>query len=248
MHFIIKTKIMKKTFLLFTISFLVFSCKKVSKETIVANIKGIPNGRQVILKRQGEKGKIINIDTTTVKDGKFSFAFHPKEPMVVGIFIDSIRQGIFPLIDTKDVIYIEADKDSLLKATIKGSKLNDDLTALRKFRDEHTAKIMSKSAEFGKAQKEKDTVTLNKLNAEARKVQKIIAANEWKYIKTHNDSYVTPMILGSFLRDPMYKDSVKIVFDNLSDRVKNSSLAKGLREYFERQNKKPKVEAPKTSK
>ena len=239
---------MKKIFLLFSITLLVFSCKKESKETIVANIKGIPNGRQVILKRQGEKGKIINIDTTTVKDGKFSFAFHPKEPMVVGIFIDSIRQGIFPLIDTKDVVHIKADKDSLVKATITGSKLNDDLTALRKFRDEHTAKIMAKSAEFRKAQKEKDTATLNKLNAEARKVQKIIAANEWKYVKNHADSYVTPMILGGFLRDPMYKDSVKVVFDNLSDKVKNSSLAKGLKEYFEKQKAKPKAVAPKTSK
>ncbi len=228
---------MKKIFLLLSIALIAFSCKQEKKETIVAEVKGVPDGRQVILKKQVD-GKIVGIDTTTVKNGKFGFAFQPKEPIVVGIFIDSIRQGIFPLMDTKDVIYIKADKDSLVKAKITGSKLNDDLTGLRKFRDEHTAKIMSKSAIFRKAQQEKDTATINKLNKEARAVQKTIAEHEWQYVKTHPNSYVTPMVLGSFIRDPQYKDSVKIIFDNLSDDVKNSNISKNLKKYFESQKTK----------
>ena len=228
---------MKKIALLLSIVLIAISCKQEKKETIVAEVTGVPDGRMVILKKQVD-GKIVNIDTTKVVNGKFGFAFQPEEPMVVGIFIDSIRQGIFPLIDPKDKIFIKADKDSLVKAKITGSKLNDDLTNLRKFRDEHTAKIMSKSAEFRKAQQAKDTATLNRLNKEAREVQKVIAQHEWQYVKTHPNSYVTPMVLGSFVRDPQYKDSVKVVFDNLSDKVKNSKIAANIKKYFKSQNVK----------
>ena len=226
---------MKKIALLLIIVLIAVSCKQEKTKNIVAEITGVPDGRMVILKKQVD-GKIVNIDTTKVVNGKFGFAFKPKEPMVVGIFIDSIRQGIFPLIDPKDKISIKADKDSLLKAKITGSKLNDDLTNLRKFRDEHTAKIMSKSAEFRKAQQANDTATLNRLNKEAREVQKVIAQHEWQYIKTHPNSFVTPMVLGGFIHNPQYKDSVKIVFDNLSDKVKNSKIAANLKKYFESQN------------
>lgn len=228
---------MKKIALLLTIALIAISCKQEKKETIEAEITGVPDGRMVVLKKQVD-GKIVNIDTTKVQNGKFGFAFQPKEPMVVGIFIDSIPQGIFPMVDTKGKIFIKANKDSLVKAKITGSKLNDDLASLRKFRDEHTAKIMAKSAEFRKAQQAKDTATLNRLNEEARKVQKVIAEHEWQYIKTHPNSYVTPMILGSFVRDPQYKDSVKVVFDKLSDNVKNSKIASGLKKYFESQKVK----------
>jgi hypothetical protein len=223
---------MKKIFLLLSIVLIAVSCKQEKKETIVAEVKGVPDGRRVILKKQVD-GKIIGIDTTMVKNGKFGFAFKPEEPMVVGIFIDSVRQGLFPLMDVNDVIYIKADKDSLVKAKITGSKLNEDLSNLRQFRDSHTAKIMAKSAEFRKAQQEKDTATINKLNKEARAVQKTIAEHEWKYIKTHPNSYVSPMVLSGFLRDPQYKDSVEVVFNNFSDKVKNSSIAKDLKKYFE---------------
>ncbi|HFS67353.1 MAG TPA: DUF4369 domain-containing protein [Flavobacteriia bacterium] len=223
---------MKKALLLLTILLVTIACKQEKKETIIAEVKGIPDGRRVILKKQVD-GKVIGIDTTTVKNGKFGFVFQPEEPMVVGIFIDSIRQGIFPLIDVKDMITIKADKDSLVKAKITGSKLNDDLNMLRTFRDKQTASIMAKSDAFRKAQQEKDTATINKLNKEARAIQKVIAENEWKYVKTHPNSYVTPMVLGGFLRDPQYKDSVKVVFDNLSDKVKNSTIAKNIKKYFE---------------
>jgi hypothetical protein len=218
--------------LLSIILLLIVSCNKDNKGNIIGEISGIPDGRMVFLKKQ-EDGKIVIIDTAKVVKGKFAFNFHPEEPMVVGVFIDSVRQGIFPLIDTKDVIYIKSHKDSLVKAKIEGSKLNDDLTKLRKYRDEQTAQIMSKSSEFRKAQQEKDTATLNKLNKEARAVQKNISQYEWNYVKTHPNSYVTPMVLGGFLRDPQYKDSVKIVFDNLSDEVKNSKIASNLKKYFE---------------
>jgi hypothetical protein len=228
---------MNRVLLLLSILLLIVSCNKDNKGNIIGEINGIPDGRRVFLKKQ-ENGKIVTIDTTKFVNGKFAFNFHPEEPMVVGVFIDSVRQGIFPLIDTKDAIYIKSHKDSLVKAKITGSKLNDDLAKLRNYRDEQTAQIMSKSSEFRKAQQEKDTATLNRLNKEARAVQKTIAQYEWKYIKTHPNSYVSPMVLGGFLRDPQYKDSVKIVFDNLSDEVKNSKIASNLKKYFESQKVK----------
>ncbi len=228
---------MKRIVLLLSIIIFTFSCKKSNEKTIVGEISGLPDGRKVFLKKQEDR-KIIVIDTAVVKNGKFSFDYKPEDPMIYGIFIDSIRQGIFPMMDKNDKIFIKANKDSLMLVKITGSKLNDDLVSLRKYKEEKTAAIMAKSDEFRKAQIAKDTAVLSRLNDEARAVQKDVAKHEWNYIKSHPNSYVSPLVLSGFLRDPAYKDSVKIVFNNLSEDVKKAKISKALVEYFEKEEAK----------
>ncbi len=226
---------MKNYILTGILIFILASCS--TKNTINVTIKGVSDGRKAYLKKQKDN-KIVVLDSTVIKNEKFGFNFTNDEPIIVGIFVDSIKQGIFPLVSKNDIVHITAQKDSLFFAKITGSKLNDELTSLRKFRDSVGKQIMELSTPFRKAQQAKDTVTIKKLNDQARKIQGIINKNDWDYIKANPNSHVSPLVLSGLLRDFMYKDSVKMAFDNLSEKVKSSEISKGLRDYFEKNKPK----------
>ena len=221
----------------------IISCKDKDSNTnfqIDVNIEGVPDGRMAILKKQVDR-KVINLDTTYVKDAKFSFKGNIKEPIIFGVFVDSIKRGaIFPFIDVNDHVMVKAYKDSLNKSKITGSKLNDVLTKMREKRDILTAETQKYLPEFQKAHQVKDTVTTNRINKEVKKIANKMALNDWSFVKNNPNSYVAPLIFNGLMSNPTYKDSVRIVFANFSDEVKKAAVSKPIRDYFEyldKQNK-----------
>ncbi len=237
----IKILKMKKIIILLVIALIVFSCKKANN--IQVTISDVPDGRKVFLKKQVER-KIINIDSTTVQNGKFGFNVKIEEPVILGIFIDSIgkrNEGIYPLIGVNDKVIITAFKDSLYQSKVTGSKLHTDLTNLREMKINLTKQMSEFTDEFQEAQKENDTAKINAINKKAQAVQSEISLNEWKYIKANPNSHVSAMVLSNLFRDPTYKDSIKIAFDGLSDEVRNAALSKQLKEYLEKLNQAPKM-------
>lgn len=233
---------MNKIILLVAIFSLGFSCSQKGYKINVA-IEGVPNGRKVILKKQ-ENRKIINIDSTTAENGSFSFKGEITEPVIYGIFIDSLKQAIYPFVGINDKISITAYKDSLQLSKIEGSVLQDQLTKLRDERMELNSGMSKLIPEYQAAQKANDTAKIKEINSMAAVVQDKVASNDWNFIKNNPNSYVSPMILSQMLRNPKYKDSIKSAFDGFSDEVKNSEIAKQLREYFEKQNAAPKMPPP----
>jgi len=231
---------MNKIIIIAIVSLLAFSCKN-NSNNINGTIDGVPNGRKVTLKKQIDR-KVINIDSTTVQNGKFSFNVKLTEPIILGIFIDSIgrqNEGIYPLMNVNDVVNIVAYKDSLYSSKVSGSKMHTDLTDLRDMKLNLSKKMSTFTTEFQKARKEKDTAKINEINKKARAIQAEISLNEWKYIKENSNSHVSVMVLSGLFQDPNYKDSIKPAFNALSDEVKNSTIAKQLKEYFEKQDKVP---------
>ncbi len=228
----IKLTIMQKIILIVILTIISYSCSKPGYR-IDVKIDGIPNGRKVLLKKQ-ENRKIINVDSTTVQNGKFSFNGEIKEPVIFGIFIDSIKNiGIMPFVNVNSKISIIAYKDSLNKSKITGSKLNDELVRLRDGRAIISEKSQGYIQEYQEARKANDTATINRINSEMRTIYNKVAANDWNYVKNNPNSYVTPMVFGNVMTNPIYKDSIKDVFEGFSDEIKNSELAKPIREYFD---------------
>jgi len=227
--------------LLYTLLILVglISCNSTKKDSSKTNfqidvsINDVPDGRKAILKKQFDR-EIINIDTATIKNGKFSFKGSIKEPLIFGIFIDSLKRGgIYPFVNLNDHVTVVAYKDSLVKSKISGSKLHDELTRLRKKRDELTKQTKKFLPGFQKANQENDTVTINRINKEVKKISTKLDLNDWNYVKTHPSSYVTPLVFNGLMTKREYKDSIQVVFDSFDDKIKNSDLAKPIRDYFE---------------
>jgi len=230
---------MKKIFLITSIIILIItSCndkKNIDNNNFQINVTvdKVSDGTKAILKKQIDR-KITNIDTAVVKNGKFSFEGNIKEPVIFGIFIDSIKRGgIFPFIGLNDKVTVIAYKDSLIKSKITGSNLHDELTRLRNMRKELSDQTQQYLPEFKKANEAKDTVTMNRINKEVKKISNEMSENDWAYVKSHPDSYISPLVFNGLMTNPSYKDSVKIVFNNFSETIKKSDLAKPIREYFD---------------
>ncbi|MCF6350842.1 MAG: DUF4369 domain-containing protein [Flavobacteriaceae bacterium] len=224
---------MNKIIVILIILLLAFSCKE--KANINVTIKDVPNGRKVTLKKQVDK-KIISIDSTTVQNGKFSFNVIIEEPIIYGIFIDSLKQGIFPLMDITDKINVIAYKDSLHTSKVSGSKMHTDLTDLRDMKNNLNKKMSVFTTEYKDATAAKDTVKIKEIQDKAKKIQAEISLNEWKYVKANPNSHVSSMVLSGLFQNPIYKDSIKPAFEALSKEVQNATISKQLKEFLEKKN------------
>jgi len=242
-----------KVLVVFIIVLSLFSCKNNKKDTnfqIDIAIDGVPNGRKAFLKKQVDR-KIIVLDTVMIKDGKFSFKGKIKEPLIFGIFIDSIKRGgIFPFVNVNDHVKIIAYKDSLNKSKIEGSKLHDELTQLRVQKENLGKETQKFLPEYKKANEAKDTVTMNRINKLVKKMNNELIDRDWNYVKTHTDSYIAPLVFTGLMANPKFKDSVRIVFNSFSENIKKSDLSKPIKQYFEyldkleEKNKEPVVSKP----
>lgn len=226
--------------------FLFFSCKS-PENNINVDIKGVADGKKVWLKKQLDDGKVIVIDSTIVKDQKFGFYKKIEEPIIYGIFIDSIKGGIYPLIDIQDKISIIAYKDSLTKSKVTGSKLYDDLTRLRIFRDQNIKQIRKLRRSL-KLLHPKDTAAFSALRSKIYSFSNQIFVNDWKYANKNPNSVVSVMVLSKMNLNPFSMDSLKNTFDKLNENVKNSMYAKQIKKKFENIEKMPPMPNLKKSK
>ncbi len=236
---------MKKTiFTLIIIVISIISCNnKPNKESnqttqnkgfqIDVTIDDAPDGVTVYLKKN--ENKIITIiDSTQIKNNKFSFSGKIDEPIIFGIFIkDNKKGGIFPFTDVNDHIYITAFKDSLYKSEIKGSKLHDELKRLRNKKDILNLKIKQLLPDFQKAKASNDKETINHINKKVRDINDQLALNDWIYVKNHPNSFITPLVFEGLLRNPKYKDSLAIVFNSFNNRIRNAKMSKAIKDQIQ---------------
>ena len=225
---------MKKLLFITLIIVTVLSCNKKAKGfQIDVTINDMPNGSKVILKKQVDRN-IINLDTTTIENGKFSFKGSIKEPMMLGMFFNDIKGGrIITFLDVTDHLTITAHKDSLKKSIIKGSELQDILTQMRSQRDSLKKESQKYFPEYMKAKKANDSIKMDSINNLVKKVTIQMAQNEWEFVKNNPNSFVSGLIFNGLMRNPTYQDSLKIVFDSFSDAIKNSNLAIPIKRNFE---------------
>jgi hypothetical protein len=214
---------MRKFILLFTLSFALIACKQ-SGYKIDATIEGIEDGTQVILKKFKNR-RIINLDTTTVNNESFIFKGTIKEPIVFGIFIDGQKQGIFPFTDINSSIKISGEKDELIDVKITGSSLHDELESSNKYRKSFEREMKVLNPLYKKAKMENDSIKAKEIYEKGIALQEKWADYEWHYIIDNPNSYVSVLKLVQFLKQPKYKDSIKILYNRFPEKIKNSEIA-----------------------
>lgn len=217
------------------------SCNKKSshlnedKFTIKVDIFELENNTKVLLKKQ-ENGTTIVIDSTFSENGKFDFNGTIATPAMYGIFIDSIRGGIYPIVES-GTITIMAHKDSIYKAEVSGTKLNNELNTFKEGSKKIVDQINDLFPEFQKARAENNVEKIDKINAEMKAINDENTAYSLDYAKNNPDSYISPMIIQSLLRMPeMSPEKVQLIFNNFSDEVKKSSFSKNIISYIEQDN------------
>lgn len=113
--------------MLFSLCAMALSSCNQSKDgyTINGSLRGdLEDGTQVFLKTIGEGNQPIEVDTTTISQGKFEFSGVAEKPELYYIFVDKAQGYTAVILENGDIDF-EASIDSLGFADIGGTPQND---------------------------------------------------------------------------------------------------------------------------
>lgn len=197
--------------MLLTVITVLISCNKAgdNEYIISGTVKGIADGKTVILEKQDNMGQVVPLDTVKVKDGKFTMTGSAKEPEIMLLQVET-TQGKVPFVLENGDIKITIDKDSLQKSKFSGTynndvftKFNDDLTKFQKeFQKKLTSFQNANMAKMNAAQEAKDTITINKLMKEYQGIQKEGMEFYVKFAEGNPKALLSALIVDSMLNDP----------------------------------------------
>lgn len=232
---------MKKVLLLLMASAVLMSCSK--GYVIDGTVTGVADGTKITLEKQQESlGYLVTIDTTTVKDGKFTFKGKKvDEPGLYQIAIDSIRTKSLIVLENEEIT-INIDKDNVLKNKVGGSYNNDQLTEY----SANISKIQQKVMDFQKANEatmkevraKKDTAAAKKLFAEHRKIKDEVRdelmAFQKKYTDSHPKAFISLILIQTAMAYPNANiQEIKERYDNLDASLKKTNVGKNIEKKLE---------------
>jgi peroxiredoxin len=229
---------MKRILLLLTVSAVLFSCNKagVNEYIISGTVKGVADGKTVILEKQDETGQLKPIDTVKIKDGKFTIKGSAKEPEIMLLQVEAL-QGKVPFILENGDIEVIVDKDSIQKTKLSGtfnndvfSKFNVDVVKFQKdSQKKMTAFQNANMAKMKAAQEAKDTITINKLMKEYQVLQKAGMDFYVKFAEANPKALISALIVDSMLNDPSVDLArAKKIFASFSPELKKYKPGKSI--------------------
>lgn len=231
---------MKKIAIIIVLASALFSCRKSAEGEFIieGEVNDLPNGKYVVLQKQDDSLGSINVDTTKLKDGKFTFTGKVSEPKMHIITILGEKSSAYVILESGD-IKIKMDKDSIQKNEYGGTFNNDEL---QKFTKE-TYKFAKKLETFEKvnrpkaivAQQFNKTEVLKKIQANYDKLAKESKDFTLNYIKENNDSFISVLLIKSMFNDfdPNLKE-IQNYYSSLSDELKSSSEGKSLQKLIKK--------------
>ena len=229
---------MKRILLLLTVSAVLFSCNKagVNEYIISGTVKGVADGKTVVLEKQDETGQLKPIDTVKIKDGKFTIKGSAKEPEIMLLQVEAL-QGKVPFILENGDIEVIVDKDSIQKSKLSGTFNNDVFSKFNvdvvKFQKDSQKKLMAfqnaNMAKMKTAQEAKDTITINKLMKEYQVIQKEGMDFYVKFAETNPKALISALIVDSMLNDPNVNLArAKKIFASFSPELKKYKPGKSI--------------------
>lgn len=215
---------MKKIALMIFTGFL-FSCNS-NGYKISGEIKNVKDGTLVFLERKDDKLGQKTIDSSKVKDSKFSFEGSIKDTEMHTIRFENLNGALGVILEPGN-LEIKVNKDSIFRASVKGTYNNDEMTAF----NTEGFKMSKKVQDFENknmpvmqvAMQKNDTATANRLRREYAVFQEEFDIRNTNYIKNHPKSFVSVLLVESLLKEfePKY-DKIKSLYDGLDNELKKS--------------------------
>lgn len=196
---------MKHLFLALLGSLLIVSCNK-NGFTIEGDAKGVKDGTEIVLQKQDSTG-IVRIDTVKVKDGKFKFEGETKDgPGLHQLTLKESPSGGAVLILEPGDIKVVLDKDTIYKSKVSGTYNNESLSAYLdkdiKIRNKQQVFAKKMMAQYQEAMAKQDTVTINRITKEGKKMYKEHEVLAKEQIKSNPKAFISVLLLTQFLGSP----------------------------------------------
>jgi peroxiredoxin len=186
---------MKKIIYLLAVSFLMASCSTEPHYVVKGKIEGSDSITFYLQKR--DAGKIVKIDSAVSKKGSFTLkGGKVNYPQLIQLVAGNTRKRTSFYLENSEIT-ITGNLDSLFKATITGSKTQDEYQSFvnsnKPLSDKYSRLVISYQA----ANQAGDTANIAYLEKEADSVQTAMINLQKNFIKTNPASYFSPSLLTS---------------------------------------------------
>ena len=243
---------MKRIFTALTLAALLLNCAPEPKgfEVIGAVSGEMDNGAQAFLRKTNDVGRFVNVDTTAVVNGQFSFTGEQEEPEIHYIFFDNLR-GNIPFVLENGTIEIKTQRDSLGYSSIKGTPQNEMFEKFLNGSREMAYKAKSMTADMRKAAADMDTVQMNSLRQEYTELQDEAKNFELNFVKENPNAIISIFIIQKAQQQRLLpEDEIETLYNGLSPQIQNTKIGKKVKETIDKGksvtigNKAPNFSAP----
>lgn len=225
---------MKKIGVLLFMALVAASCGNQNKDsyTITVKIDGVDDGKQVFMKKADENNQPVDVDSTQVQSGEFTFTGSADTPEIHYIIVDEV--GNIPVIVENGDIDIEAYKDSINFSKMGGTPSNDDFYTFIDGTRNIGEKINALRQQMMQASQEKDTVTIATLQEAYKDIQEEAEEYEIEFVTDNPDSYISALVLEKMLMSKSQSaEKIKELFSTLSEDVKKTKVAQRISSQIE---------------
>lgn len=218
--------------LVFVLSLLIISCQEDKGYHLSGNVEGMEDGKKVFVSEidtqtRGPK----TIDTAIVKDGKFELDLQEQDTPNLNFLRFEGRNGNVVFISENQTINFDIDKDTIYNSEVSGGPENDALYEYFDHLREIGRKMNGMQKDMREAMMSQDTARLKSMQEtqmELRDNDKVFKEN---IFEKHKDKFVGVMVLTDMLNMQTHTPSeIKEMYDQLSDKMKSTALAKALEE------------------
>lgn len=219
---------MKKIVFIF---FILLACT--SKDTVsVIGSTNLSDDTNVYLVEYVQNRPILK-DSTTVKNGIFSFNDSISFPEMHYLFFKNVR-GSIPLILEPGKVELHIDKDSIFNTTIRGTISNKEFEIYKKETEIFTTELSSIQNDINNALSTRDSLVLDDLESQFLDMRKKLSDYEFNYIKESGDSYISSLILRRmiFERSIDY-ETADTIYNGFTDYIKGTSHAKEVKQMID---------------
>ena len=222
---------MNKYFLALAATMLLISCGSDGNFKITGTTPDINNGTYVYLQKIDINNQILNVDTTVIKDGKFSFTEDPVENSeLMALSFQKIRGNVF-FISENEEISIKAYKDSLYTSEVDGGVEND---VFKLYYDDVVTSNNEKQRlqqEGMAAMQSGDTAKVNIIRNEFEQINEADTRRRIKLIKEHPDRFISIISLSELVGTRAIESSeAEELFEKLDASLKETKKGKRLNE------------------
>lgn len=209
--------------------------------TVTGNVKGLKSGDKVYLVYKNDGADVT--DSTTVANGAFAFKGNVAAPLRATLFVNKNPYVSPPVpgysLDFKG-LYLESaaikltGQDSLKRAEISGSKVNDDDKQLKALVKPVTDQLDAVNADYVKltAEQKKDEAMVKPLQEKYEAAAKGMAPLYLQFAKSNPKSYISLSAISQLASDPEQAAAAEKAYNGLSQEVKGTKAGKDLAQLF----------------
>jgi peroxiredoxin len=188
----------------------------------------LEDGQSVLLLGVDDQSQLMPIDTVKVEAGTFSFSGSAKYPEMHYLNFEGVR-SLLPLVLEPGTITVQAIKDSIQNANVRGTKSNVDVAQFLEEISSYNLALREISFELRNAMLSKDSLNISDLQDQYDNMIAKLTDFELSYITDHPDSYVSSLILEQQVTSGQIDPAeAQILFDQLDGNIKKTKSAQNI--------------------